>query len=253
VSLESAITAPLLRGDLVEVRARRAELDKFLLASPDALDLNNVVDSSLEILEESGDVAAMVPLAEDYRRRKRGFAGDAAWLEASALAVLRRAGRVSQAEVQAARDAWRKSMAEVDLVPNARWRTWVWTFAVPARTPDEAREALEEATDFSPVPVTLETSETATLAVGRVYLLAGRLDEAIPALRRAAALCFAPSEIIAHIRANELLGEALEATHDKEGACRAWGEVLSRWPAPKPRSITVDAAREGMKRLGCAR
>jgi hypothetical protein len=48
-----------------------------------------------------------------------------------------------------------------------------------------------------------------------------------------------------------MLGEALEQTGDKAGACEAYGVVLDRWDHAKPRSVTVDKARARVKALGC--
>jgi hypothetical protein len=50
-----------------------------------------------------------------------------------------------------------------------------------------------------------------------------------------------------------LLGQALEAKGDNAGACEAYGFILDRWKNPKPRSITVEKAKERTKALACAR
>jgi serine/threonine-protein kinase len=49
------------------------------------------------------------------------------------------------------------------------------------------------------------------------------------------------------------LGRALEQTGDTAGACAAYARVLAKWGTAKPRSITADAAREGVRRLRCPR
>jgi hypothetical protein len=41
-----------------------------------------------------------------------------------------------------------------------------------------------------------------------------------------------------------MLGQALEAKGDKAGACEAYRYILDRWKNPRPRSITVEQARE---------
>ena len=65
--------------------------------------------------------------------------------------------------------------------------------------------------------------------------------------------CFSPDSIRSHQYAAELLGEALEAKGDKDGACVAYGEVLVHWGNAKPRSVTADKARAHMKTLGCSK
>ena len=54
-----------------------------------------------------------------------------------------------------------------------------------------------------------------------------------------------------HTRASDALGQALEATGDKPGACAAYKVVLDRWGKAKPRSVTADHARARSTALGC--
>jgi hypothetical protein len=91
-------------------------------------------------------------------------------------------------------------------------------------------------------------------------LLAGQPQMALPSLRRGAASCAIFPTAATHraypvwwMRAHEMLGEALEQTGDKSGACEAYGVVLDRWKNPKPRSVTVEKARERVKTLACGR
>jgi serine/threonine-protein kinase len=91
------------------------------------------------------------------------------------------------------------------------------------------------------------------LGIGRVYLLGGRVEEALPYLTRAAASCLALREPIAHTQAHYWLGQALETRKDNEGACAAYKVVLERWGHAKPRSVTADQARERAKALGCVK
>jgi serine/threonine-protein kinase len=88
--------------------------------------------------------------------------------------------------------------------------------------------------------------------VGRVYLMAGRPEEAVPYLRRAAASCTAFAAPVDQTRARLHLGMALEQTNDRDGACSAYRKVLDRWGHAKPRSVTADEARAHATKLGCA-
>jgi hypothetical protein len=54
-----------------------------------------------------------------------------------------------------------------------------------------------------------------------------------------------------YVRAHLWLGEALEQTGDAAGACEAYKDVVRRWSRPRPRSVTVEEAREHLKALGC--
>jgi serine/threonine-protein kinase len=90
-------------------------------------------------------------------------------------------------------------------------------------------------------------------AAGHAFVLAGRPSEALPYLRRAAADCSVRSDSFKWVHTELDLGGALEATGDPRGACDAYGEVIGRWGNAVPRSISAEAARDGMKRLRCAR
>ena len=95
------------------------------------------------------------------------------------------------------------------------------------------------------------TDLTAAEATGRVYLLAGDAEPALPELRVAARVCPVLDGIWQCVRASEELGEALEATGDRAGACAAFARVNAWWGQAKPRSLTADKARKHAKGLGC--
>ena len=88
--------------------------------------------------------------------------------------------------------------------------------------------------------------------MGQVLLLAGRVDEAVPHLRRAAGACYGCDYTPSHQLAAEWLGEALEQKGDRTGACESYAEVLAHWGHARPRSVTADKARARSKSLGCA-
>jgi hypothetical protein len=99
--------------------------------------------------------------------------------------------------------------------------------------------------------------------VGRVYALAGNIDEALPLLRAEAGRCgVVPSTgwprqgidpDVQHLQDRLLLGQLLEKKSDQEGACAQYAKILDRWGNAKPRSVTADMARERAKALACAR
>jgi hypothetical protein len=55
------------------------------------------------------------------------------------------------------------------------------------------------------------------------------------------------------MRAHVQLGEALEKTGDAAGACSAYAVVLARWKDAKPRSISLEKAKERTQALMCSR
>jgi predicted Zn-dependent protease len=163
--------------------------------------------------------------------------------------VRRRAGKISDADFRAAREAGAKDMKQ--RMPPGDGSAWFWFYGDATFSPADAREALDALPQFSPLPA-YDGQVYQERVMGQVLLLAGRVDEAIPHLRRAVSACFSPDTVRSHQRAAELLGEALEAKSDKPGACAAYGEVLAHWGSAKPRSVTADAARAHVKKLGCS-
>ena len=87
---------------------------------------------------------------------------------------------------------------------------------------------------------------------GRVLLLSGRLDDALPPLRTAVAACYALEAPFTFIHARLWLGEALEAKGDIPGACAQYLDVVDRWKNAKPRSITLEKAKARSRVLHCA-
>jgi serine/threonine-protein kinase len=135
---------------------------------------------------------------------------------------------------------------------------WVEAWARPARGPEDAAEALAVLASDSRLSLP-RGGECAAAGMydadgsaGHVLVLAGRLADAIPLLRRSAANCFLLDEPFAHLHAQLDLGRALEGTGDVAGACEQYGAVLARWGHAKPRSATADEARARAKSLGCA-
>ena len=116
---------------------------------------------------------------------------------------------------------------------------------------DDANEAFEAVPRFNGLPKRFGTRMPYELDIGRVYLLAGRVDEAIPRLAEAAHACRYGDPSV--VWANLDLGKAFEQKHDKEKACDAYAVVLKRWGNAKPKSVTADEAKKRSKALGCTR
>jgi serine/threonine-protein kinase len=126
---------------------------------------------------------------------------------------------------------------------------WFFAYAAWTRTSEEARAALEALPADGLPPYNIRFRPQAD--AGRVFLLGGRAAEALPYLRIAALGCDGLAEPIGHVEAAYYLGQALETTGNKSGACDAYQTVLHRWGSAKPRSITAEKARERSKTLGC--
>jgi eukaryotic-like serine/threonine-protein kinase len=159
-------------------------------------------------------------------------------------------GGLSLEEFGRRRDAW----AEARLSRFGSYPGLVWpnAYAQPARTADDARRSMAELPRFAPL-TSYALSDVPDAYVGHAYLVAGKAEEAVRYLQRAVNHCgfwFWPAK---HVHAALELGQALEATGDRVGACKAYGEVLARWGHAKPRSVTLAKATGRVKALGCGR
>src|SRR5262249_31719163 len=154
---------------------------------------------------EIGDRAKVVALAEEYLRRAEGSPGRASD-GPMAFAALRRAGRIPDDEFRQKRDRWAVEM-HATAAPGQDW-AWLAYYADPAVTPEDAREALAALARLPATPPGIEQTGDRTLideGAGRVYLLAGQLDDAIRYLRPAAGSCGVLNQFIYWIHAHEEL------------------------------------------------
>jgi hypothetical protein len=166
-----------------------------------------------------------------------------------ALATLRDAGALSAAAFENGRREWLERWRAKAAGIYARY-LWIYGYAWPAETPDQAATALAALPQYAPVPE-FSPQAVGAIFVGRTYLLAGRVDEAVATLRRATAACTAFQQPVEHTRGLFDLGTAFEAQHDTPGACAAYRAVLARWADAKPRSLTASKARARLAVLKC--
>ncbi len=207
------------------------------------------VESRLEVGDEAGARAA----AQDFatrsetltRRGSQTYFGDAWWSVA----------RVAGVPLDPARAAWVSAKLDSSAPGSA---AWVVAWASPVQTAEDAAQALAALSREPRLALPgggedLWLDDDADALAGRTLLLAGKPGDALPLLRRATANCFALSWPIQHMHGLLDLGRALEQTGDAAGACASYAQVLAKWGAAKPRSVTADAARDGSRRLRCPR
>jgi serine/threonine-protein kinase len=247
----------LIHGDFAEARAlasqEAAELAAHATSRSERIPHYRVTMQLLTAALEMGDASGTRNVAQDFVDRSGSWSAAAVvnFGVDQSLFIAHLASGDFEARRRERMDAWQGAGASRGLV-------WPYAFAAPAVTPEEARAALDELPKY--VPITsyvmsfwLLTADVGLpdAAVGHAYLLAGKPHQALPYLRRAVGACADFDAPLAHTRAALDLGEALEATRDKAGACEAYGKVLARWGHAKPRSVTADKARARSKALGC--
>jgi serine/threonine-protein kinase len=162
--------------------------------------------------------------------------------------ALLRVGGIDRAEYARRRGAFvaRWAQAEGMIAGGA----WLAAYAYPAESAEDAAEAIAARPEDLRAPNRIDMP-LADLGIGVVAFLAGRLDEALPALDAAARTCTSFREPFTSVWAHDWLAQAREAKGDQPGACRAYADVLSRWGNAKPRSITAEHARARIRALGC--
>jgi eukaryotic-like serine/threonine-protein kinase len=241
-----------LSGDFVTALAIFPRFDQLTATLPSGQIARAVFRAESDVLFETAQTDALLALADRYVKRLPVLTTDGPLTgKEIALWVRRRSGRIPDPEFRTLQEAWAKEARDA-MPPKLANAVWFDFFAEPASSPKDAQEALDALARYSPLPA-YEGMVPRESAMGQVLLLAGRVDEAIPHLRRAISACLVQDYIWQHQRAAELLGEALEAKRDKEGACTAYAEVLVHWGNAKPRSVTADKARARAKSLGCAK
>jgi serine/threonine-protein kinase len=245
------VTLAQLVGDFGSAIATFPRLDQLAASSTSTQRADSVMYVESYLWMESGQPDRAVAVVDAYMKRFPALLrADPLGGRQYVMQVRRHAGRIPDAEFHATQEALAREAVD-KLPPKFANNLWFDLYAEPVSSPLDAREALDALARYSPLPP-YEGFVPNERAMGRVLLLAGRVDEAIAHLRRAMSACFSPSWIRSHQFGAELLGEALEAKGgDKAGACAAYAEVLAHWGNAKPRSLTAEQARAHMKSLGC--
>jgi tetratricopeptide (TPR) repeat protein len=244
-------------GQLDEALLALGEWDTSLRDNQDDGQHFYVMQRRAELFFEVGRPRDAAGVARDYLKRRAGWTPDPSELEPTLLAdVIRyRAGDLSREAFVRERDAWRDAeWARLELQSRPAGRAYLWfgAYAASVKSAVDAREAVSALDAFRPIPAAFERDVEMDEALGATLLTAGRAEEALAPLRRAAASCRAIEKPVIHTRAMGELGEALKKTGDRVGACDAYRRVVVRWGKAKPRSVTAERARAGAHALRCA-
>ena len=241
----------VVEGDFARAEERALALERQVAPLTHESDHVDAAIFLVEIHRETGRRERATDVAQSYLRRRAAWQPAEASPEYDARPRLLAAGAHSTAEWTRLREEWlRESLATP--TPDARGFAWLRAWAAPATTRADAEEALRELPAFLPLP-TRDSYNMPSVDLGAVYFLAGRIEDAVAVLRPAAAACRGLDLPFAHMRAQLLLAQSLEAQGDKRGACAAYADVLARWGAAKPRSVSAELARRHAASLACER
>jgi tetratricopeptide (TPR) repeat protein len=186
--------------------------------------------------------------ASAYFRQREGVPNRAYDYSLQMRSVELAAGSATPASFGAQRERW---LAENGAIPPAF--RWIDAYAAATQTRDDAIAALAAKPDVKPLVNTLLLSPSYGEPIGRTYLLAGKLDEAVSYLTQAAASCQlldGTQAIFATLAALDL-GAALEERGDSANACSAYQRVLARWGTATPRSKSAARALARSTSLQC--
>ena len=157
---------------------------------------------------------------------------------------------------EAERAAWMaQSRATATLVDDSIWSLGVAQFA------ENETEAVEALAGMPPSLLkrarggrgSTRWPYNSDVFAARALLLAGRAAEALALVRPVAASCIALEKPFLHTEAQLQLGQALEATGDRAGACAAYRAVIQRWGQARPPSATASSALARAGALACPR
>jgi serine/threonine-protein kinase len=244
------------RGDFAAASSLLAEREKALGGSNEQVVHAELIEARIAIDTEIARPAAAGAAARAYLDKRGALSSTGtdddirmrAETPGFALLAARRAGLITRAELRAERDRfvalWRPRLG-----PGYLPFLWLDAYAVTVDDEDDAREALDALPSFGGLPRFFYYDPLQD-RVGLTFLLAGRVDEAIPWLEGGARACELPF-VTRPIAARLLLGEAREQKGEKGAACAAYAEVLKRWGSATPRSVTAEEARRRAKALGC--
>ena len=246
----------VLQGDFDAAERGALELERASAGESGATAHAEPARLLVEIYRETGRDAAARSVADRYIKRRDAWVPahrvDDGAIESDPipemLGVLRHTGGLDEAGFAAKRRDWLRAW-ETKTTDVFFHYVWVYAFALPAETPDEARAALAELPKYAPLPSFLPQS-LATAHIGAVYLHAGEIANAIPYLKKSTASCMALYRPLVHTQAHLALGDALASRGDKAGACASYQTVLERWGKDR-RSVSAQAARTGRAKLHC--
>ena len=243
----------IVDGDLAKADQLARDFEANLPATADQYDHAMPSRVRINVLYESEDVAAAAKVAHGFLDRMDAwatypFAQDSS---ISFYEPLYRNGEIKKADLERERARWvereKQRLAGGDRSPRAAWGMWtIWGGF--AETKEEALEAIGRMPKV-PLPGGSRRTVYLDFAIGKVYALVGRPDEALPSLTRVTSTCSSLEDAMLVARARYYLGMAHEANGEKAEARAAYERVVSAWPKGT-KSRTVRWAEQRLAALG---
>ena len=245
-------------GDFVRAEALAKEYESALASTSDQFDHAEPTKVRVNLLMEMDRAKDAAKIAKDFLERMDAwppwpFAPDASFLF---LEPLIRTNQLSQADLLAARERWlerervRVKGADHDAARNA-WTAWAYAWGSFPETTEEAQEAITHMPPKATLPAGSRRPVMLDFAIGKAYVLAGRLEDAIAHLTRVTGTCAALDNATIVVRAHALLAAVYDAKNEPTTARAEWEKVTAAWPKDTP-SKTLHHATERLAKLGVA-
>jgi serine/threonine-protein kinase len=142
---------------------------------------------------------------------------------------LYRASDITKKDLDVKRTEWldgeQRRLQEGHAARNP-WSNWLSLYAGFAETKEEAVEALAQAPKAEPKGAGMGVD----FAIGKVYALVGRWDDAIPPLTRVVATCNTFESLLVVQRARLFLAQAQEGKGDIASARANYQKIVDTWP-----------------------
>ena len=244
---EDMTSLSLLDGDIGSARHNLDEWETLASRSSDARSRALPAEIRLELEYELSPVERVRTLTKRYMEQSTSWSSSSlaefrSTIDRSLLLI----GATTEADVVRDRNEW---LAAAGPNYGSDARRWLNFFADVAVTPRLAVDAVEHLPSERPFFNTFRLNRYCEVFIGETFFVAGDSSRALPHLERAARACAVEAALYS-VRANYLLGQALESLGRTAEACRAYQRVLTQWSSVKDSRIARDTTSRSV-RLRC--
>jgi tetratricopeptide (TPR) repeat protein len=148
-----------------------------------------------------------------------------------------RAGEMTARELTEKREEWlarEERRASEGRTARERWTVWATIYGSFAETREEAVLALRSAPRDEAIPGPGRRSLFLDFALGKVYALTSRWDEAIAHLERVVMTCTTFDDVMVVTKARLFLAQAHEAKGETASAKAIYEKIVETWPKNAP-------------------
>ena len=224
----------VLDGDFVRAEELAREFDGLLPHTADSYDHAEPGRLRVNVLMEMDRMKDAAKASRTFLDRMAAwpsypFAPDPS---ISFLEPLYRAGELTKRELDERRAEWlghERRRASEGRSARDPWTAWATVYGSFAETRDEAAEALAHAPLDAGAPSDRH-GLFVDFAMGKVYALLGRWDDAMPYLQRVVSTCATFDAVMVITKARLYLGQAQEAKGNLTAAKATYEKVVETWP-----------------------